>query len=145
MAHSFLLESGSWNVTGSWLKSNSPPIELTGNIQIKWKQANWFKMTASLTCEDEAATQIVYQSKGNLNHAEKHYTYVAQHSLFGNIEGEGRIGTQFITQYHWILGATNKKKGLDNFYYVDSRTYHLNSTVLKGHNLESIIEATLKR
>ena len=145
MAHSFLIESGFWDVTGSWLQPNSAPVSLTGNIQIKWKQANWFKMTTSLVCTNAAATEIIYQSRGNLNYEEKYYTYVAQHSLLGNIEGEGRIGTKSILQYCWFLGTTNQKKGLDNFYCIDQDTYYLNSTIFEGHSLKSIIEATLKR
>ena len=145
MAHSFLVESGFWNVTGHWLKSNSAPITVEGNIQIKWKQANWFKMTTNLTYGDAEATQIIYQSKGNLNYEEKYYTYVAQHSLLGNIEGEGRLRSQSIIQYYWLLGATNKKKGFDTFYCIDKNTYHLNSVIVKGHSLQDTIEATLKR
>lgn len=145
VAHSFLVESGFWNVTGHWLKPNSTPITLEGNIQIKWKQANWFKMTTTLTCSDEQATKIIYQSKGNLNYEEKYYTYVAKHSLLGNIEGEGRLGSQSIIQYYWLLGATSKKKGFDTFYSIDKNTYHLNSSVLEGHSLQDTIEATLKR
>lgn len=145
MAHSFLIESGFWNVKGHWLKPNSASITLEGNIQIKWKQANWFKMTASLICDDEEATQIIYQSKGNLNYEEKYYTYVAQHSLLGNIEGEGRIGSKSIIQYYWLLGTTSKKKGFDTYYCIDQNTYHLNSSVLEGHSLQGTIEATLQR
>lgn len=145
MAHSFLVESGFWNVKGHWLKPNSPSVSLEGIIEIKWKQENWFKMTTSLTCEDEKATKIVYQSKGNLNYEKKYYTYVSQHSLLGNIEGEGTLGLQSIVQYYWFLGNTSKKKGLDTFYCIDRNTYYLNSTIFENHSLNSIIEATLKR
>ena len=147
MAHSFLLESGFWNVKGQWLKPNSTAIPLTGNVQIKWKQANWFKMTTSLICQDETATEIIYQSKGNLNYEEKYYTYVAQHNILGNIEGEGKIGDRSIVQYCWFLGTTNNlnQKGIDTFYCINQNTYHLNSIIVEGHSLKSIIEATLER
>lgn len=145
VAHSFLIESGFWNVTGNWLKPNSALITLEGNIQIQWKQANWFKITTSLTCSDEQKTQIISRTKGKLNYEKKYYTYVAQHSLLGNIEGEGRLGSQCIIQYYWLLGTTSKKKGFDTFYCVDRNTYHLNSSVLNNHSLHSTIEATLQR
>ena len=144
MTHSFLVESGFWNVDGHWLKPNSVPISLQGGIQIAWKQANWFKMTASLTCDDEAKTKIIYQCRGNLNHEAKYYTYVSQHSLLGNIEGEGRLGEQSIVQYYWFMGAS-KRKGLDTFSCVDQNTYHLTSSILDGHSIIDTIEAILKR
>ena len=144
MTHSFLLESGFWNVTGHWHKPNLAPIALEGNIQITWKRENWFKLTTSLTCQDDIKTQIIYQSRGNLNYAEKYYTYVSQHSLLGNIEGEGKFGLQSIIQYYWFMGANNQK-GLDTFYCIDRDTYYLTSSILDGHSVKNTIEATLKR
>lgn len=145
MAHSFLVEAGYWNVNGYWLKPNLEPIPLQGGIQITWKRANWFKMTTSLTCEDETATKIIYQCRGNLNYEAKHYTYVSQHSLLGNIEGEGRLGNQAIIQYYWFMGTASKQKGLDTFYCIDRNTYHLTSSILDGHSIKNTIEVTLNR
>ena len=145
MAHSFLVEAGYWNVSGHWLKSDLAPIPLQGGIQIAWRRANWFKMTTSLTCDDETGTKIIYQCRGNLNYEAKYYTYVSQHSLLGNIEGEGRLGHQSIIQYYWFMGAASKQKGLDTFYCVDQNTYHLTSSILDGHSIKSTIEVMLKR
>lgn len=145
MAHSFLIEAGYWNVTGHWLKPDLAPIPLAGGIKISWKRANWFKLTTSLSCEDEAATEIIYQCRGNLNYEARHYTYVSQHNLLGNIEGEGRLGNLSIIQYYWFVGNGSKQKGLDTFYCVDRNTYYLTSSVLSVHGIESTIEATLKR
>ena len=145
MTHSFLLESSYWNVRGHWLKPGVTPIPVSGNIQIAWKQENWFKLTTCLACQDETETQIVYQSRGNLNHEEKYYTYVSQHSLLGNIEGEGRLGFQSIIQYYWFIGTASKQKGLDTFYRLDRDTYYLTSSILEGHSVKNTIEATLKR
>lgn len=145
MAHSFLLESGFWNVTGHWLKPKSTPISLQGNIQISWKRASWFKITTDLTCDDDQATKIVSQCRGNLNYEEKYYTYVAQHSLLGNIEGEGRLGFQSIIQYYWFMGAAAQRKGLDTFSLIDRETYYLTSSILEGHSVKHTIEANLKR
>ena len=101
-------------------------------------------MTISLACDDEAETKIIYQCKGNLNYEEKYYTYVAQHSLLGNIKG-GRLGLQSIIQYYWFLGTSTNKKGLDTFYSIDQNTYYLTSNILEGHSLLNTIEVTLKR
>ena len=145
MAHSFLIEAGYWSVEGYWLKSNSSPISIKGGIQTAWKRDNWFKITASLICDDDTETKIIYQCRGNLNYEEKHYTYVSQHSLLGNIEGEGRLRSQSIVQYYWFIGAVTNQKGLDTYYRVDQNTYYLTSNLLDGHSINSTIEATLKR
>lgn len=143
MTHSFLIEAGYWNVEGYWLKP-SLAIPLNGGMNITWK-ANWFKLTTSLVGDDESATKIVYQCRGNLNYEEKYYTFVAQHSLFGNIEGEGRFNSQSIVQYYWFIGTANQQKGLDTYYRIDPDTYYLTSSILGGHGIKSTIEATLKR
>ncbi|MCC0177400.1 hypothetical protein I4641_10470 [Waterburya agarophytonicola K14] len=145
MAHSFLLEPGYWKITGHWLKPKSTPIPLQGGMQIAWKRETWFKLTTSLVCDDENATKIIYQCRGNLNYEEKNYTYVSQHNLLGNIEGEGRLGFQSIIQYYWFIEATSQQKGLDTYYCVDSNTYHLTSSILDGHSVKHTIEAVLKR
>ena len=145
MAHSFLIDPGYWNVSGYWLKPNLAPIVLEGGIQTTWKRANWFKVTTSLTCKDESATKIIYQSRGNLNYEEKSYTYVAQHNLLGNIEGEGRLNSCSIIQYCWFMETANYQKGLDTYYQIDQNTYFLTSSILDGHSIKSTIEATLKR
>ena len=145
MAHSFLIEAGYWHVSGHWLKPNLAPIPLAGGIKTVWKRANWFKLTASLTCEDEAKTNIVYQCRGNMNHEAKHYTYVSQHSLLGNIEGEGQLAQQSIIQYYWFMGTATKQKGFDTFYCLDQNTYYLTSSILDGHSIKNTIEVILKR
>ena len=145
MAHSFLVESGYWNVEGYWLKPSLAPVPLNGGIKIAWKRANWFKLTTSLACEDESATKIIYQCRGNLNYEENYYTFVSQHSLFGNIEGEGRFNSRSIVQYYWFIGTASQQKGLDTYYCIDSNTYYLTSSILDGHGIKSTIEATLSR
>ncbi len=144
MAHSFLVESGYWNVSGYWLKPNLVTVPLQGGIKIDWR-ANWFKTTTSLTCEDETETKIIYQCRGNLNYEANYYTYVSQHSLLGNIEGEGRLGAQSIIQYYWFIGTASKQKGLDTYYCLDQNTYYLTSSILDGHSIKHTIEATIKR
>ena len=145
MAHSFLVEAGYWNVNGNWLKPNMAPIPLQGRIEITWKRTNWFKLTTKLICADRPATEIIYQCRGNLNYEAKNYTYVSQHSLFGNIEGEGKLGNQSIIQYYWFIGTSSKQKGLDTFTCMDKNTYYLTSSILDGHSIKNTIEAILTR
>ena len=145
MAHSFLVEAGYWNVNGNWFKPNKTPIPLKGEIKTAWQRTNWFKLKTSLVCGDEAATKIVYQCRGNLNYEAKQYTYVSQHSLLGNIEGEGKLLDRAIVQYYWFLGTGNQQKGLDTFSYIDRNTYHLTSSIFNGHSIKYTIEAILKR
>ncbi|MEL6438427.1 MAG: hypothetical protein AAFQ80_04080 [Cyanobacteria bacterium J06621_8] len=145
MAHSFLIEAGYWQVSGHWFKPNLAPIPLKGGIKTVWKRSNWFKLTASLTCQDEAATEIVYQCRGNMNYEAKHYTYVSQHSLLGNIEGEGKLTQQSIIQYYWFMGASTMQKGFDTFYQLDQDTYYLTSSILDGHSIKSTLEVILER
>jgi len=102
-------------------------------------------LTTSFACDDEAATEVVYQCRGNLNYEAKHYTYVSQHNLLGNIEGEGRLGSHSIVQYYWFMGAGSRQKGLDTYTYVDANTYHLTSSILDNHSIKNTIEAILRR
>ena len=145
MTHSFLYESGYWNISGYWLKPNLTPISIRGEINTSWKRENWFKMTTNLICDDETATQMICQCRGNLNDREQYYTYIAQHNLLGSIEGEGRLGLNSIVQYYWFMGTGTKQKGIDTFYYLDRNTYSFTSSILSGHGFKYIIEATLKR
>lgn len=145
MTHSFLYEAGYWNVSGYLLKPSLTPILVRGEINTSWKRENWFKITTSLTFDDETATQMICQCRGNLNHQEQCYTYIAQHNLLGNIEGEGRLGLNSIVQYYWFMGTETKHKGIDSFYRLDRNTYSFTSSILSGHGFKSIIEATLKR
>lgn len=76
-----------------------------------------------MTCNDVEGTKITIQCKGNLNYEEKYYTYVAQNSLLGNIEREGRLGLKSIIQYYWFLGTATRQKGLDTFYSINQNIY----------------------
>lgn len=145
MAHSFLLESAVWSLNGHWLQSEQTPTPVQGKIAIAWKPQNWFKIVTEIRSSDETDLVISCQFRGNLNYEEKYYTYVSQHSLLGNIEGEGRLGLQSIVQYSWSIGSNTQKRGFDTFYCLDKNTYHFTSTILDKHNLENTIEATLKR
>lgn len=147
MTHSFLLESGIWHLHGHWAKPNQVAIAIKGQITISWKQHNWFKILTTITSDDEPETKILSQCQcqGNLNYEEKSYTYVLQHSLLGNIEGEGRLGLESIVQYYWSVGMAQKRRGFDTFYNLNEDTYYFTSSVLEDHKLNCTMEATLKR
>ena len=145
MAHSFLLESGFWTISGHCIQPNLMPIAIEGNVKIAWKDRNWFKTSLEMTSPEEASMIFSCRYRGNLALEEKHYTYVAQHSHLGNIEGEGRLGIKSIVQHYWTVGTTYKKRGWETFYALNEHTYFYTSSVLESHNINNIIEATFQR
>lgn len=145
MSHSFLLKSGIWYLNGHWVKPNLVTITIEGQITISWKQQKWFKILTTITSPDEPEIEISSKCQGNLNYEEKSYTYVLQHSLLGNIEGEGRLGKESIVQYYWSIGVAQKRRGFDTFYYLNGDTYYFTSSILEDHKLNNTMEATLKR
>ncbi len=144
MTHSFLLQSGKWDLQGRYLQKNQSPSMVQGFMDITWKEDNWFKIVSELSFEDQPQTKIISKSRGHLDTEIKSYTYVLQHSLLGNIEGEGWIGSQSIVQYYWIVAGNQNRTGFDTFSRLSEDTYALTSVVLERHNLNSTMEATLK-
>jgi hypothetical protein len=143
--HSFLLESGSWNLNGNWLKQDRIAIPIQGTLEIAWKRDNWFTIAARLKSQDEFNPEITYKYRGHLDFEEKHYTYVLHHNLLGNLEGEGWIAVQSIVQCSWAVSSSQSRRGFESFYLLDPNTYCFTSSILEGHNLNSSMEATLKR
>ena len=144
MTHSFLLQPGRWSVSGHFRQKQQTPMIVRGFITITWKQEYWFKMISQLTLNNEPQSEIICIYKGHLDQDKKSYTYVLQHSILGNIEGEGWITSQSVIQYHWIVGASKKCTGIDTFYLISEDVYHLTSVILESHSLNSAMEATLK-
>lgn len=158
MTHRFLLEPGKWSVNGYFHQKDRIPLTVRGFVTITWKQEYWFKMVTQLTLNnysqsprhqtaDEAiatTSEIICKYKGHLDNEGKSYTYVLQHSILGNIEGEGWITSQSIIQYHWIVGSSHRRTGVDTFFSLSEDTYHFTSVILESHNLKSTMEATLK-
>lgn len=144
MTHSFLLQSGKWDVKGQYREKNQSPSIFQGFIDISWKEDNWFRILSELSFEDQTQPKIISKSRGRLDMEIKSYTYVLQHSLLGNIEGEGWIGDQSIVQYYWIVAGNQNRTGFDTFSRLSEDTYALTSVVLQRHNLNSTMEATLK-
>ena len=143
MAHSFLLKPGNWRLNGHWLEQNENPIPLLGNSLITWKQDQWFTIVTKLTIAQETERNISYKYKGYLDLGGKYYTYVLQHSILGNIEGEGWIGPQTIIQHYWVLGKSQRHTGFETFYRLSDDSYRLSGGFLAGHSLKSTLEATL--
>ncbi|MDJ0742809.1 MAG: hypothetical protein QNJ32_05540 [Xenococcaceae cyanobacterium MO_167.B27] len=144
MTHSFLLQPGRWSINGYFRQKEEIPVTVRGFILITWKQEYWFKMVTQLILNNQSQSEIICKYKGHLDNDRKSYTYVLQHSILGNIEGEGWISSQSIIQYHWIVGASHRRTGMDTFYYLSEDVYHLTSVILESHNLSSVMEATLK-
>ncbi len=144
MTHSFLLQPGKWTINGYLMHKNKIPVTVKGSITITWKQEYWFKMVTQLILSNQSQSEIICKYKGHLDNDGKSYTYVLQHSILGNIEGEGWISSQSIIQYHWIVGSNRRRTGIDTFYCLSENTYHFTSLILESHNLSSTMEATLK-
>lgn len=144
MTHSFLLKPGKWRVEGHYLAKGQQVCPLTGFITISWRREYWFKMVTQLSISKSSFSEILSQCKGHLDNQGKSYTYVLQHSILGNIEGEGWLGNDSIIQHYWVVGATQRRLGFDTFYCLSEDTYHFTSVYLESHNLTNTMEATLK-
>jgi len=144
VTHRFLLQSGTWDIKGHFLAKNQSPSVFQGIMDITWKEGNWFKIASELSFDDQTQPKILSKLRGHLDIERKSYTYVLQHSLLGNIEGEGWIGSQSIVQYYWIVAGNQHRTGFDTFSRLSEDTYALTSVVLERHNLNSTMEAILK-
>ena len=144
MTHSFLLESAKWIVEGQYHQKDQKSVAIRGFMTISWKREYWFKMVTQLSIGGSSPLGIVAKCKGHLDNQRKSYTYVLQHNILGNIEGEGWLGSDSIVQHYWIVGATQRRLGFDTFYRVSEDTYHFTSIFLESHSLKSTMEATLK-
>ena len=129
---------------GQYHTKDENRVALRGFITISWKREYWFKMVTQLSIGESSPLEIVAKCKGHLDRSRKSYTYVLQHNILGNIEGEGWLGSDSIVQHYWIVGATQRSLGFDTFYRLSEDTYHFTSVFLESHNLTSTMEATLK-
>ena len=144
MNHSFLLQSAKWSVEGNHFEKDRGFIPLKGFITISWQRESWFKMITQLSVGGKSPREIISHCKGHFDNQRKSYTYVLQHSILGNIEGEGWLGSDSIIQNYWIVGATQRRLGFDTFYCLSEDTYHFTNVYLENLNLTSTMEATLK-
>jgi hypothetical protein len=145
VTHSFLLQPGKWSVDGHYLTRGEQDFSLKGLITISWQREYWFKMKTQLSITKSDSLEILCQCKGHLDNQRKSYTYVLQHNILGNIEGEGWLGFDSIIQHYWVVGATQRRLGFETFYCLSENTYHFTSVYLESHNLKNTMEATLKQ
>ncbi|GET43107.1 hypothetical protein [Microseira wollei] len=145
MAHTFLLEAGRWRLQGSWLERNEMPIGVRGLTLVAWSKDNWFTMVTKLMFPDSDREEIAFQYRGRLDAGELQYTFVLQHSLLGRVEGEGWIAPETIVQRYWVLNDRQRRSGFETMHQIDQNKYYLSSSILAGHYLTSMMEATLER
>ena len=148
VAHTFLLEPGQWIIEGSWLDLNQMPIIVKGRTIVAWNQGEWFNMVTKLVFPDSDRDDFLLKYRGRISTYERQYTFVLQHSQFGNVEGEGMIALESIIQRYWVLGDERERRsGFETLRCIDQDHYHYSSGVMKGSssNLFSIMEARLER
>ncbi|MBD2500056.1 hypothetical protein [Anabaena azotica] len=145
MGHTFLLEPGRWKIQGSWLERNDLPITVRGMILVAWNRDNWFSMAAKLVFPGSDRPEISLQYKGRLHQGERQYTFLLQHSILGQVEGEGWIGLDTIVQRYWVMSDRQRRSGFETMHRVCEDSYYLSSGVMSGHFLTSTMEASLER
>lgn len=145
MAHTFLMEAGRWTLQGSWLERNGMPVIVKGKTLVAWNRDNWFTMVTKLVFPESDREEISYQYRGRLDSGERQYTFVLQHSLLGRVEGEGWIAPDSIVQRYWVLNDRQRRSGFETLHRLNDDQYYLSSSILAGHYLTSMMEATLER
>ncbi len=145
VAHTFLLEPGRWTLQGSWLERDCMPIGVKGMTLVAWNRDNWFSMATKLIFSDSDRSEIALQYKGRLDRGERQYSFLLQHNLFGQVEGEGWVGPETIVQRYWVLGDRQRRSGFETLHRVSHDIYYLASGIMAGHFLISTMEASLER
>ena len=145
VAHSFLLEPGRWTLQGNWLERDGMPIGVKGMTLVAWNRDNWFTMVTKLIFPSSEHPEIALQYKGRLDDGERQYTFLLQHNILGQVEGEGWIGPETIVQRYWVLGDRQRRSGFETLHRVSDNTYHLTSGIMAGHFLTSTMEANVER
>jgi len=145
VGHTFLLEPGRWTMQGSWLERHQMPISFKGMTLVAWNRDSWFSMVTKLIFTSSDRTEISCQYKGRLDDGERQYTFLLQHNLLGQIEGEGWICPDTIVQRYWVLGDRQRRSGFETLHRISENSYYLTSGILSGHFLTSTMEASLER
>jgi hypothetical protein len=145
VGHTFLLEPGRWTIQGSWLERNGLPINVKGMILVAWNRDNWFTMAAKLVFPGSDRPEMSLQYKGRLHQGERQYTFLLQHSILGQVEGEGWIGVETIVQRYWVMSDRHRRSGFETMHRISEDSYYLSSGVMSGHFLSSTMEASLER
>jgi hypothetical protein len=145
VAHTFLLEPGRWAMQGNWLERDGMPISIKGMTLVAWNRDNWFTMATKLIFPGSDRPEISLQYKGRLHNGELQYTFLLQHNILGQIEGEGWIAPTTIVQRYWVLSDRQRRSGFETLHRVNDDSYYLTSGILAGHSLNSTMEASLER
>ncbi|WP_373480442.1 hypothetical protein [Geminocystis sp.] len=145
MTHSFLLESGSWIIKGTWLDKNQKSSLFKGAIIITWDQSNWFIMKTKIVFLSGDRQDITFEYKGFLPANKNQYAYVLKRSDFEKIEGEGWLTNDSIIKRYWILGDNRRLNGFETYFCLDENTYHLTSGMMAGNHLLNTLEGILER
>jgi hypothetical protein len=143
--HTFLMAAGRWTLQGNWQERNQPPIPIKGKILVAWGRENWFTMVTKLVFPGGEKEEMSLQYRGKLNPGEHLYNFVLQHSLLGRVEGEGWIGPETLIQRYWVLEDKQRRSGFEDFRRLNENTYYLSGSIMAGHFLTSVVEATLER
>jgi hypothetical protein len=144
--HTFLVQPGKWTLEGNWIERDSMPIAVKGRTLVGWSKDNfWFTMVTKLTFPNSDREELTMAYKGRIDSDERRFTYVADDSALGKIEGEGIIAPDSIIQRYWVMGDRRARTGFQTLYRRDNNSYSLASGLISGQNLESTMEAVLTR
>ena len=146
MVHTYILESGTWNIKGHWLKRDGMLITVQGETIVTWDRTDWFSMKTELIFPSKDLEDMILDYKGRLDNDERRYTFVLQHSDLGTVEGEGWLGVNSIIQRYWVLGNDpQRRSGFETLLRLDKDRYYSSSGILKGLSLFSSMEANIQR
>lgn len=145
VAHSFLLEPGKWTLQGTRLTRDALPTPVKGKMLVAWQQDNCFRVVTKLAFPEGELEDIVIQSRGRMTSQERQYTFVLQHSLLGQVEGEGWIAPETIVQRYWGLSDKQRRSGFETLRQTGPARYYFSGGEMAGHYLTSTIEAELTR
>jgi hypothetical protein len=156
--HTFLMADGRWKLQGHWLLDREGPcVPVHGKVMVVWNSDEWFSLVGkisrpALVHESEPhnagdVTDITLQYRGHIgtDAAQQQYTFVLQHSQYGQTEGEGWLMPDSIVQRFWVLGDRERRIGLERFYRIDDDHYYWSSSLMTGHTLLNTLEVTLAR
>ncbi len=113
MAHSFLLKPGKWTLQGTWITRDILPMPVKGKILVAWKPGDCFMVATKLSFPDSEQDDIVIQSRGRMTSQDRQYTFVMQHNLLGQVEGEGWIAPETIVQRNWGVSDKQRRSGFE--------------------------------
>jgi hypothetical protein len=148
--HTFLMNDGRWKFQGHWLiHPENVCVPAQGKVMVVWSSDEWFSLVGKISrpalyTDDYTETTLQYRGHTAVS-AQRQYTFVLQHSQYGQAEGEGWLMPDSIAQRFWILGDREKRIGLERFYRINDDHYIWSSSLMTGHSLISTLEGTLER